>query len=136
MIGLQNPKRAISCRPMELREQASDCARRSGVSLAAAVVLRTDRRGWATSSPRVGPHWDETQQDKKAWYVDYQCEVLLPADDRLPVESLLAGDLGVPWNKLMASGVRSLRNAKRSLKNFGGPTLPQSAGSKSDFRFP
>jgi len=74
--------------------------------------------GWATSSPRVGPHWDETQQDKKAWYVNYQCEVLLPADDRLPVESLLAGDLGVPWNKLMASGVQIPPESEEKLEEL------------------
>lgn len=62
--------------------------------------------GRATSASQQTAHWDESRQGEKSWCVNWQIEVLLPTADRLAIEELMAADLGVPWNNLVASGVQ------------------------------
>jgi len=62
--------------------------------------------GHTTSGSKQTAHWDESRQGEKSWCVNWQIEILLPTADRLPIAELLATDLGVPWNNLVASGVQ------------------------------
>lgn len=52
-----------------------------------------------------GEQWNPSLKRKKALFVDYKSDTLLPSEQRLPVEKLEATGLGVPWNNLMASGM-------------------------------
>jgi hypothetical protein len=53
--------------------------------------------GYAISDVFEAEHWDESKKDETALYVKYQSDTLLPVGQRLPIEKLLAADLGVKW---------------------------------------
>ncbi|NLF72442.1 MAG: HNH endonuclease [Candidatus Anammoximicrobium sp.] len=60
--------------------------------------------GYATKDAYPGAHWSE--KGKKAIYVDFDYETLLPLSFRLRIEDLEQANLGVAWDNLMASGRR------------------------------
>ena len=52
-------------------------------------------------------HWNpaRAKTGDKALYVRYGSDVLLPTEKRLLVEYLIAANLGVPWHRMVASGM-------------------------------
>lgn len=60
--------------------------------------------GYATTTPYYAEHWNPTQQNKQALYIDFEYETLLPVESRLPIKRLFAANLGVHWERVVASG--------------------------------
>lgn len=63
--------------------------------------------GYVTRGSYLDPHWDQARAKKgdKALYIDYDSDVLLPTEERLPVEDLIAANVDVPWHKMLAGGM-------------------------------
>lgn len=74
--------------------------------------------GFASTDTFLDTHWDEERVGEQVPYVDCQWEVILRPSDRLPTEDLVAADIGVPWNNLMASGVQVPEEAAAKLEEL------------------
>ncbi len=61
--------------------------------------------GYATSEVYEIKHWEKSRRGETALYVEYQSDTLLRAEERLTIERLVKANLGVHWNRILASGV-------------------------------
>lgn len=62
--------------------------------------------GFFTDEIFEEPHWDPDRPDDVATYAELEWDVLLAAEDRLPVEQLRVEVPLVRWDRLQGSGVR------------------------------
>jgi 5-methylcytosine-specific restriction protein A len=69
--------------------------------------------GEFTSDIYYDQHWDDS--GRLTTYADLAWQVLLPVDDRIPVEVLKSKVSGVPWDRLQGSGVRVAGAAEAQL---------------------
>jgi len=95
--------------------------RRSGISVGdRALLLRQARdrgmvaSGYFSSAIYEDNHWDNS--GRTASYAKVDFDVVLPVEDRLYTEELIAAIPGVPWNNLMGSGVQVSANSSASIE--------------------
>jgi hypothetical protein len=85
--------------------------------------------GEFTSEIYEDEHWN--QSGRNTTYADLSWELLLPAEDRIPIEVLKAEVPGVSWDRLQGSGVLVSDEAARQLERLWG-----TYASASIFRSP
>jgi hypothetical protein len=73
--------------------------------------------GYAVGPSYQGPHWDETREDV-ANYVKIRWDNILDPVDVLPIATLEAANLGVPWPFLLGSGVEVPSPSTERLENL------------------
>jgi len=62
--------------------------------------------GYASCKPYSEPHWDRSRKRKHALFVHWRCEAVVRVRDRLPTETLKETLREVPWDNIVASGIR------------------------------
>jgi 5-methylcytosine-specific restriction enzyme A len=90
--------------------------------------------GYATSESYSRKHWDKKKaaMGGKVLYVDFDFDILLATENRLPIEDLLFAQLDVPWNYLMASGVQVPDESAKRLEQLWMQHLRE-VGRKATF---